>query len=121
MNKLVELRLTDEQAKITARACEFYARIILGQFNELILELVNSDNIDRVAECKDLIENELLHARGYFYPELHGLGHSYGIGKFEHADKAYDVYQSIRSLFGDPRTPFSYHELPEAQHFLDLK
>lgn len=118
---MVELRLTDEQAKITARACEFYARILLGQFEELSMELLNSDNIDIISTNRDEIETMLLQVRRFFYPELNGRGHSYGVGKFERADTAYDVYQSIRSLFGDPRTPFSYHELPEARHFLDLK
>lgn len=114
---MVELHLTDEQAKIAARACEFYARIVLGQFNEIIFELANSDNVHRIAECRDEIEAELLNVRGYFYPELRGLGQSYGVGKFEHADKAYDVYQAIRTVFGDPRTPFSYYKIPEARHY----
>lgn len=116
---MVELKLTDEQARITARACEFYARILLGQFEELSMELINSDNIDIILTNRDEIEMLLLQVRRFFYPELNGRGHSYGVGKFERADKAYDVYQAIRTLFGDPRTPFSYYKLPEAHHYED--
>lgn len=115
---MVELKLTDKQARITARACEFYARIVLGQFREIIIELVNSDNIDNVLEHRAELEKLLFEARDLIYPELHGIGHSYGVGAFEHADRAYDVYQAIRKLFGDPRDSFSYHQLPEATHYL---
>ena len=116
---MVQLNLTDRQAKIAARACEFYTRIVLGQFNEIILELVNDTNIDSVVENRQEIESLLFKARDLIYPDLHGRGHSYGVGEFEHADKSYDVYQAIRSLFGDTRTPFSYYTLPAAKHYED--
>lgn len=116
---MVQLNLTDRQAKIAARACEFYTRIVLGQFNEIILELVNDENIDAITDHRAEIEELLFKARDLIYPELHGRGHSYGVGKFEHADKSYDVYQSIRNVFGDPRSPFSYYTLPAAKHYED--
>ena len=118
---MVELKLTDKQARIAARACELYARIVLGQFNEVILDLVDSDNVDEITSNREEIENLLLKVRSFFYPDLHGVGHSYGIGKFEHADRAYDVYQAIRSLFADPRIPFSYYKIPEARRFEDTE
>jgi hypothetical protein len=114
---MVQLQLTDKQAKIAARACEFYARIVLGQFREIIIELSNSDNIDNILKHRDEIEMLLFEARDLIYPELHGIGHSYGVGAFEYADRAYDIYQAIRKLFGDPRDSFSYHQLPEATHY----
>lgn len=116
---MVDLKLTDKQAKIVARACEFYTRIVLGQFREIILELVNDDNIQSITENREEIEELLFKARNLIYPDLHGIGHSYGVGNFEHADKAYDVYQVIRKLFGDPRVNFSYYTLPEISHYKD--
>ena len=86
----------------------------MGQFNEIVhdcldIRLSTDDYCDR----RDNAEKALLLARTFIYPELHGLGHSYGIGKFEDADMAFDVYQVIRTEFGDPRGTFSYHQLPE--------
>lgn len=58
----------------------------------------------------------MLDARAVLMPDLlRSYGHSYGMGKFEDADKAYDVHQVIRQLFGDEREPFSYYELPKAE------
>ena len=116
---MVQLQLSDEQAKIVARACEFYSRIIMGQFKEIIFELVNSETIKSVTSHKDEIENLLYQARDLLYPELSGYGSSYGVGAFERADKAYDVYQALRVLFGDTRQPFSYYKLPEAHRYED--
>lgn len=119
--QMVELKLTDSQAKIVSRACEFYARIVLGQFKEILFELMNDKTVDSILENRDQIELLLYEARDLIYPELHGFGHSYGLGKFEHADRAYDVYQVIRTLFGDTRESFSYYDLPEARRYKDPK
>ena len=117
---MVELRLTDSQAQVVSRACEFYSRIVLGQFKEIIFELINHDTVDAVLEHRSEIESLLYEARDLIYPDLHGLGQSYGLGKFEHADTAYDVHQALRILFGDTRQPFSYYELPEAHRYEDV-
>lgn len=112
----IELTLKDRQAKVVMRACEFYARVVLGQFQEITTELLDlSLETDDYCERRDNADALLLEARKYIYPELHGRGHSYGIGKFEHADRAFDVYQVIRALYGDPRGTFSYYDLPEAR------
>ena len=117
MRKMIKLELTDDQALTVSRACEFYARIVLGQFREIPLELVNPLNADSVLQNRDEIEKLLFAARDLIYPELHGVGHSYGVGTFERADWAYDVHQAIRKLFGDPRDGFSYYELPKAERY----
>lgn len=115
---MVQLTLTDKQAKLLAHACEFYARIVMGQFTEIPFELLNF-GIDADDYCarRDKADEFLLEARKYIYPELNGRGHSYGVGKFENADKVWDVYQAIRTIFGDPRGSFSYYKLPEVIHF----
>lgn len=74
-------------------------------------DLPTDDFYDRADEAGRL----LLEARKKIYPELVGAGHSYGIGKFDDADIAFDVYQVLRVLFGDNRAPFSFIELPKAE------
>lgn len=109
-----QLLLTEKQAKTIAHACEVYARIRMGQFNEIIHSCLDIKlNTDDYCNRRDDAEQALLVARRFIYPELHGLGHSYGMGKFEDADLSFDVYQVIRTKFGDPRGIFSYHQLPE--------
>lgn len=116
MPNKIRLTLTEEQAKIVSTACEFYARVRMGQFDRIIDHTLDlSIPCDNYCDRRDEAEKLLLEARKQLYPELHGIGHSYGIGKFEDADLAYDVHQVLRNQFGDDRPPFSYHELPECK------
>lgn len=112
----IKLTLTDQQAQIVSTACEFYARIKIGQFKEIIWHTLSVKlPTDNFCERRDLAETNLLEARSFIYPELHGVGHSYGVGKFEEADKSFDVYQVLRQQFGDSRTPFSYYPVPTCE------
>lgn len=112
----VQLTLTETQARVLMRACEFYARIVMGQFQEITPELLDiSIPTDDYCERRNIADELLFKAREQIYPELHGRGHSYGVGRFEHADRAFDVYQVVRALFGDRRGTFSYYDLPEAK------
>ena len=116
----IKISLTKEQARVVSVACEFYSRIKMGQFNEIVWNTFsfNPDvihNISAAEFCdrRDKAEEALLAARKFIYPELHGIGHSYGVGKFENADMAFDIYQVIRPHFGDDRSPFTFsHALP---------
>lgn len=86
----------------------------MGQFKEIIwyfldMKLPPEDYCERRDEAEQL----LLKARESIYPDLHGIGHSYGIGKFEDADKVYDVHQVIRYARGHWREPFSYYPVPK--------
>ena len=111
MNTVIELHLSKEQAQIVSQACEFFARIKMGQFDEIPLICLSNDlPIGEYCSRKAVAEKTLLEARKYIYPELHGSGHSYGVGKFLDADRAFDVYQVLRYALGDPRTPFSFDE-----------
>ena len=105
------LDLNEEQAKTVAQACEFFARIKMGQFNEipyllLAEELPGNDYCTR----RDTANKYLLDARKEIYPELNGIGQSYGAGKFADADRAFDVFQVLRHALGDPREPFQLGE-----------
>lgn len=111
---MYQLTLTEEQARVVATACEFFARVVMGQFNEIIWHTMDTQHgSDDYCERRDKAQELLFEARKYLYPELHGYGHSYGIGNFDNADMAFDVYQVIRPYLGDKRLPFSYHDLPK--------
>lgn len=111
---MIKLTLTDEQARVVSMACEFFARIKMGQFNEIIWHTMDfQTGSDDYCERRDKAKELLYEARKYLFPELHGYGHSYGMGKFDDADTAFDVYQVIRPFLGDTRKPFSFNELPK--------
>ena len=116
MSKTINLILTEEQAKVVSRACEFYCRIYNGQFQEIPFELMLCQNMADADWCyrRDKAEEKLLEARQYIYPELHGIGHSYGVGKFSCADTAWNAYQVLRYALGDERKPYALfgEELP---------
>lgn len=114
---MIELRLTEEQANIVSSACEFYARILMGQFQEIAYHCPKMPG----AGSYDEITAAWMCLRKFIYPDLKGQGHSYGIGKFMTADKAFDVHQAIRYTMGDKREPFSYYKLPECRKIADLQ
>lgn len=113
---MIQLNMSEETARIVSTACEFYARVRLGQFSEIVFSCIQSEPKDDFFERREDAEHFLFEARKYLMPELRGIGHSYGIGKFEDADRAYDVYQVLRMMFGDTRTPFTLlDELPTCE------
>lgn len=105
------LDLNEEQAKTVAQSCEFFARIKTGQFNEIPTLLLDSE-LPGNDYCtrRDTANQHLLEARKAIYPELNGIGHSYGVEKFADADRAFDVYQVLRHALGDSREPFQLGE-----------
>lgn len=105
------LDLNEEQAKTIALACEFFARIKMGQFNE-IPYLLLADELPGNDYCtrRDTANKYLLDTRKEIYPELNGIGHSYGVGKFADADRAFEGYQVLRHALGDPWEPFQLGE-----------
>lgn len=115
---MIQLTLTEEQARIVAKACEFYARMRIGQFYEVTWNFLDVQSADEYCRRREEAERLLLEVRKQIYPDLTGAGHSYGIGKFEDADKSFDVYQVIRYAMGGSY-PFSYHDLPKCIKLVD--
>ena len=88
---------------------------MLGQFNEIIWHML-SMRIDSEAFCRrrDIAEEYLYKARTYIYPDLYGVGHSYGIAQNQKASSVFDVYQVCRNVVCTHKSPpFSNNELPE--------
>ena len=107
------LTLTEEQARLVAKACEFYTRMRIGQFGEVLHHtLETQDFTEDWCARRESAAAALLYARSFIYPELHGPGHSYGLGKFEDADMTWDVHQALRFVL-DGKEPFSYDPIPE--------
>lgn len=90
------LVLDERQAKLLAKACEFYARVNIGQWNEIFQSCVDLRR-DDYCEVRDAMEPLMLQARQLVWPELQGVGHSFGIGKFEHADIVWEIYEVLRN------------------------
>ena len=109
---MIRLTMSEETSQIVARACEFYARVRIGQFGEIVWHCADKHCTDDPRATEDA----WLEFRRHIYPDLNGVGHSYGIGKFEDADRSYDVYQVLRQQFGDRREPFTLlSELPSCE------
>lgn len=101
------LELTEDDLRVLNMACEFYARVRMGQFSEIMYYCLDcQDIIGDFWERRDEAERLLFEARKYIYPELTGRGHSYGVGKFEDADRAFDIHQVVRYSLGNPRQPY---------------
>ena len=111
---MIQLTLNEGEAALVSRACEFYARVRMGQFGEIPFYCTDM----RGPENPGATEQAWLELRKYIYPDLYGAGHSYGYGKFDDADKAFDVHQALRHTLGDGRTPFSYHKIPKCERIV---
>lgn len=112
---VLNLTLTEEQAQIVSKACEFFARIRMGQFMEIVYNCLEVKQ-EHYSEKREALSRVLLHAREYTHPDLERtFGHSYGMGKYEDADRAFDVHQVIRHALGDDREPFSYYDLTKCE------
>ena len=102
------LYMDKETAATVALACEFYARVKFGQFNEIqhLTVWPNGDNDPTFGDRLQACEEALNAAKKAAYPELSGPGHSYGVGRFRDADTAWNAYQAIRYMH-------AWHEHPE--------
>lgn len=111
---MIQLTLTEDQARLVGMACEFFARIRMGQFGEIPFRCAEK----HCPKDPEATQRAWLELRKHIYPDLCGVGHSYGMGKFDDADRAFDVYQVIRYAMGG-QPPFSYHELPKCERVVD--
>ena len=103
------LHMNAETAWIVSHACELYARIINGQFNEIryltLKPLGEHDETfcERIQKCEDA----LLEAKKAAFPEFQTpANQSYGVGHSRSGDAAWNVYQAVRYVM-------AWHEHPE--------
>lgn len=96
MPKKYRLDMTPEQAKITEKALELYARLKMGQWGELADLCLDLNDPDYAYKKFDVLQPGLMQLRSVAYPSLHGIGHSFGVGSFKDADLAWEVHETIR-------------------------
>lgn len=109
------LTLTREQALTVSKACEFYARVMMGQFGEIAFEtMLQSIKQDDFCTRREMMEDLLFQARKFAFPDLMSRGHSYGIGHSKPADRAWNAYQAIRYAV-------AWHEHPEGGITVDFR
>lgn len=115
--KTIRLTMTEDEARIVAKACEFYARIAYGQFNEITYHFLDMNlPTDEFCKRRDELEDLLFRARAVLYPDLgRHVGTSYGYGRFKDADKAFDVYELLRIAYGDNRYPLLTNPYPDME------
>lgn len=108
------LTLTTEQLLTVSKACEFYSRVMMGQFGEIAHEtMMQSVRQDDFCTRREMMEDLLFQARKFAFPDLHGRGHSYGIGHNKSADRAWNAYQALRYAR-------AWHEHPEGGITVDF-
>lgn len=97
------LTMDAETARVVSRACEFYARILMGQWEELSWEMILRD--ETYAERRPVCEAFIERARMAAFPDL-VRGQYYGVGHDRKADTAWQTHEVIRNAM-------AWHEHPE--------
>lgn len=110
------LTLTASQAKFLSHICEFYARVKMGQWQEISEETMewNKDNFDDCLKRRDDAEALLLYARAKIWPKLgNSIGTSWGVGHDKQADMAWEFYEVLRNKI-------AWNENPEGGWTVDF-
>lgn len=104
MSDTYTLTMDAETANVVKRACELYARILFGQWEELSWEMTVRDNTF-AATRRENCESYLRMARCCAFPELHQDA-SYGVWHDRTSETAWNAYQAIRYAI-------AWHDHPE--------
>ena len=102
------LEMTEEQAQIAIAALDFYSRMMIGQFREVVTRCLTAEyeNIDEYYESRDRAVYYLQKARNVIFPELpDSLGASYGVYHSRETIEAWHLLQAIRSCIAWERNP----------------
>lgn len=98
------LEMNEMQARILQNALEFYARVRNGQWGEIpriCLDVKDENWHEKMEDSVLFLEG----ARKFVYPDLKGMNHSYGVGKFEDADMAWELYTTVRHCMAWAKNP----------------
>ena len=102
------LEMDEEQAEITIKALDFWMRMKLGQWKELIelcLSFADYD-VEEYLRRGENAEKLLLKARSEIMPELSSsLWHSHGVYKFPDTTQGFNILRAIRSCIAWHRHP----------------
>lgn len=92
-NDTYTLTMDAETAHVVSRVCEFYARILMGQWDEISWEMVlqGGSFVERRESC----DHYLNLARAVAFPKL-APNQSLGIGNHRTIDTAWHTYEAVR-------------------------
>ena len=112
------MTMTESQAQLVIRALDFFLRMRMGQFGELIdlVLTIKDGDIDEYARRRDEASRILLDARKVLMPELRdmrSLHGSYGVYHFPESTRAFRALQAIRSCI-------AWHNNPEGGWTVDF-
>lgn len=99
MNESIQITVSPSQAAMIEHACEFYARVVNGQFSEIgyqvSLPLYRAHK--GYSYDHDEVNRHLYAARALLFPELGAdQGTHWGVGRNEDSDLAWDIMQVLR-------------------------
>ena len=117
MTEKYVLTMDSETARMVSRACELYARIVCGQYEEVSFETAmawpEKFKSDHYCEMRDQAEAALQAAKLAMFPEL-SRHSSYGVSHNRKADTAWNVYQVVRHAM-------AWHEHPEGGNTVNFQ
>ena len=101
------LEMTEEQARTVIAALDFWTRMRIGQWKELVDLCLPCDyeHIDEWCQKRDDAELLIMSVRDKVMPEL-TYNASYGVYKFEATERAFNVLKAVRSAI-------AWHNRPE--------
>lgn len=106
------LTMTEEQARITVAALDFWMRMRLGQWKELVgLCLPYEQNVE-YCDRRDEAELRLMSVRDFVMPELPHNG-SYSVYNFPETERAFNILKAVRSAI-------AWHNNPEGGWTVDF-
>lgn len=99
MDESIQITVSPSQAAMIERACEFYARVINGQFSEVAYQA--SLPLYRAHKDYDYDHDQVMRylyaARALLFPELGAdQGTHWGVGRNADSDLAWDIYTVLR-------------------------
>lgn len=100
----IKLEMNKEQAEVVRKACEFYMRINLGQFKEVVEPFLFKDEItpNDLNECRNLLDRVKKILTGMEPGAFYSVN---GDKTPENAKTAYDIYSVIRHFLAWKRQP----------------
>ena len=108
------LTMNEEQARTIIAACDFWIRMRIGQWDELINLCTEYEQGKEVEyrHRREVLADRLFEARQIAMPEL-TRNASYGVFKFPQTERAYNLLKAVRSAI-------AWHNKPEGGWTVDF-
>ena len=97
--RMFAITMTEEQLRLLNKVCEFYARVMCGQFSTLADDILFEQDITQKSWSarREAAYGVLYAARGILFPDLGAFrGSHYGVGYKNVSDAMFDFNEVIR-------------------------